>query len=572
MVALDCLKVCDTTLMLLTANTDEDEMIDKWGRRIINMAIAQGIPTPIITLMDLESIAPKRKIATKAFAQKLISKSFPDEKIMCLDTNAEAFNVLRRIGGQKQKVLYNKDNRPHMFAESVEFVTNDMDNLYGTLKVSGFLRGTPLDVNGLVHIPGLGDFQLQQIDTQIDQYKLDTRLDDQQIRVLAKVDPTKQIIMQKENIPDAMDAEQTMPTEEEIAMAQEETRKSRFIKRVPKGMSDYQACWIPDVEEIDDDDDGDDMSQDDNNDEDDDFMSCGSAVKSEDEFHSDGDDEGLEECDTITVSEAPVNDAKYDLDLDLHEERETFEKIKQARIDQMWPDEIDTPLDQPARVRFQKYRGLESFRTSPWDVKENLPYDYARIFQFKNFDRTKRRIIKEAVDADGAQPGWYITVYVANVPKSLWHAWSNNSQSANHLILYGMLPHEHQMCVVNAVLKRAPDSTIPIKSKEKLLIQCGYRRYVVNPIFSAHTNGDKHKNERFFRQNETVVATFYAPIQFPPAPILCFQSQPDSSLKLVANGVLLSCNPDRIVLKRIALSGHPLKVGNFIFLFVISDQ
>lgn len=41
-------------------------------------------------------------------------------------------------------------------------------------------------------------------------------------------------------------------------------------------------------------------------------------------------------------------------------------------------------------------------RTSPWDVKENLPLDYARIYQFKNFDRMKRRIIKEAVDIEGA--------------------------------------------------------------------------------------------------------------------------------------------------------------------------
>lgn len=57
------------------------------------------------------------------------------------------------------------------------------------------------------------------------------------------------------------------------------------------------------------------------------------------------------------------------------------------------------------------------------------------------------------------------------------------------------------------------------------------------------------------------MATFYAPIQFPPAPILCFQEQPDTSLRLVANGVLMSCNPDRIVLKRIVLSGHPYKIN-----------
>jgi pre-rRNA-processing protein TSR1 len=27
----------------------------------------------------------------------------------------------------------------------------------------------------------------------------------------------------------------------------------KLIKRIPKGMSDYQACWIPDIEEVQDD-------------------------------------------------------------------------------------------------------------------------------------------------------------------------------------------------------------------------------------------------------------------------------------------------------------------------------
>lgn len=42
-----------------------------------------------------------------------------------------------------------------------------------------------------------------------------------------------------------MDAEQTWPTEEEIA---EVEQRSRRVKRVPVGMSDYQAAWIPDCD------------------------------------------------------------------------------------------------------------------------------------------------------------------------------------------------------------------------------------------------------------------------------------------------------------------------------------
>jgi hypothetical protein len=42
-----------------------------------------------------------------------------------------------------------------------------------------------------------------------------------------------------------------------------------------------------------------------------------------------------------------------------------------------------------------RYRGLKSFRNTPWDPKENLPLDYARIFQFKNFTRTVKKLLDE---------------------------------------------------------------------------------------------------------------------------------------------------------------------------------
>lgn len=48
------------------------------------------------------------------------------------------------------------------------------DDSVGTLEVTGFLRGVPLNVNNLVHIPGLGDFQMSRIDAPpADIYKMD---------------------------------------------------------------------------------------------------------------------------------------------------------------------------------------------------------------------------------------------------------------------------------------------------------------------------------------------------------------------------------------------------------------
>ena len=49
--------------------------------------------------------------------------------------------------------------------------------------------------------------------------------------------------LQAENIPDPLDAEQTWPTDQELAEAE---KQRKIVKRVPKGTSEYQAAWIPD--------------------------------------------------------------------------------------------------------------------------------------------------------------------------------------------------------------------------------------------------------------------------------------------------------------------------------------
>ena len=63
-----------------------------------------------------------------------------------------------------------------------------------------------------------------------------------------------------------------------------------------------------------------------------------------------------------------------------------------------------------------------------------------------------------------------------------------------------MLPHEQKMCVLNFAVKRHPGATDDvIKSKERLIFHLGYRRFAACPIFSQHTNGDKHKHLRYWQ-------------------------------------------------------------------------
>ncbi|KAF5287729.1 hypothetical protein FQA39_LY15749 [Lamprigera yunnana] len=545
---LDVLKVCDTVLFAISAAAGFDfagDVIDESGYSILLSAFAQGMPTPLVVVTEFEGVPEKKRNSQKQNILKLISKWMPNEKFLTLSKTSDALNVLRKIGSQKLKTVTGHHHRPQLYGEKCEYI-DDSTGTMGTLKITGYLRGASLSVNDLIHIPGLGDFQMAQISSREEPANILKKGDNLEkntfiVKVLEKCDPSKQESLESENAPDPLDSEQTWPTQDELKIAEDE-KKERKVKKIPKGWSEYQAAWIPD-----------DFAEFVSSDEEDKDPNCMDVIDEREEEDSDRE----EEFDTMTESELDITDQHYDDQLNVNEEIKELEKIKAAASDLLFPDEIDTPLDVSARIRFQKYRGLESFRTSPWDVKENLPSDYARIFQFENFNRTKKRVFKVQEEKEGVLPGWYITVDIKNVSQLLWSSYKSTSES---LVAIGLLPHEHKMSVANVVLKRTNNYDVPIESKERLIFQCGYRRFIVNPIFSQHTNGQKHKYERYFQPNSVSVATFYAPIQFPPASVLCFK-EINTQLVLVAQGNLLSCNPDRLIIKRIVLSGHPFQIN-----------
>ena len=85
-------------------------------------------------------------------------------------------------------------------------------------------------------------------------------------------------------------------------------------------------------------------------------------------------------------SEGRVEEDSEDAEFDLNQSyvAEDPNKISQkhqkytdlegrAREDMDFPDEVDTPLDQEAKKRFMKYRGIKSIKNCSWDPYENLP-------------------------------------------------------------------------------------------------------------------------------------------------------------------------------------------------------
>lgn len=200
-----------------------------------------------------------------------------------------------------------------------------------------------------------------------------------------------------------------------------------------------------------------------------------------------------------------------------HSRLEEYRKArrKENETDLHFPDEVDTPRNIPARTRFQRYRGLKSFRTSPWDAYEDLPVDYARIFQFEDYERARRRI-EQAGREEGVEAGMRVEVHVKDVPKSL----VEGRDQSLPFVLFGLLQHEHKQSVLHFAVQRNTEYTEPVKAKEPLILCVGPRRYRIRPIYSQHTRGggkgvnNVHKTERYLRHGGAVVATTYGPVCF----------------------------------------------------------
>lgn len=72
-----------------------------------------------------------------------------------------------------------------------------------------------------------------------------------------------------------------------------------------------------------------------------------------------------------------------------------------------------------------------------------------------------------------------------------------------------------------------------------------------------------HKFNRFLHPGQSAIATFTGPLTWGNVPLLYFTRTPSSSnaLQLIATGTSLPPSTNRIIAKRIILTGHPYKIN-----------
>jgi pre-rRNA-processing protein TSR1 len=263
------------------------------------------------------------------------------------------------------------------------------------------------------------------------------------------------------------------------------------------------------------------------------------------------------------------DDAKSEMFLDPSPDQE-FAQIaafrnREAELaeDREFPDEIELQPNVLARERLARYRGLKSLRSSKWETSEDRPWqpeDWDRLAQIQDYRGMKNRVINEAL-VGGVQAGTRVLVYLRNGSPEVVQAF----KPERPMILWGLLRHEHKQAVVNVSITASTDyQGEAVKSKDELIIQIGPRRLHVNPLYStAGGTGPNNvaKFERFLIPGRTSVATFVGPLTWGNVPVVAWKrGDGETDWELVGQGSFLGVDRDRVVAKRIVLTGHPYKI------------
>ncbi|TYJ49091.1 hypothetical protein E1A91_A01G110600v1 [Gossypium mustelinum] len=575
-------KVADLIAFVASATEQSTcDYIDSFGSQCLSVFRSLGLPSTVVFIRDLPTELKRRNDAKKIVTSSLTSEFPEDCKFYPADTKDDLHKFMWLFKEQRLTTPHWRNQRPYLIAQKVDMVPDDSSPEKCTLLLTGYMRAHSLSVNQLVHVSGAGDFQLNRIEIMKDSIPLNARKDhnamdsddiqDAEIIHSLAPDPSSQEPLLVENVPDPLAGEQTWPTEVEIAEAERNQKQKRLRKRaLPRGTSEYQAAWI--VDDTDGEDSG--VENDGDDDEDDDGMLLDEGESGfpsqEDTNNSDFEEDQaslhLRDSDEETENDSVMMEGD---NMTREQIEDEIKKIKEAHAeDEEFPDEVDTPLDVPARKRFAKYRGLKSFRTSSWDPKESLPPEYARIFAFDNFARTQKHVVAKALKVeqegrdDCAPVGSFARFYIKEVPFHVASKLCAASRTAP-IVLCGLLQHESKMSVLHFSIKKHDSYDAPIKSKEELIFNVGFRQFVARPIFSTdNINSDKHKMERFLHAGHFSIASIYAPISFPPLPLIALKSAAGAGTPAVAAvGSLRSIDPDRIILKKIILTGYPQRVS-----------
>jgi pre-rRNA-processing protein TSR1 len=569
MACLDAGRIADFVIFILSPDTEVDDL----GELIIRSVESQGLSTMLTVVQGLDKVEPPKKKAQILSSLKSYIQHFhpEQEKVHNLDSRQECANLVRSLCTLTPKGVRWREDRSWMLVDEVQWPTNEQEGV----TLTGVVRGKGLKADRLVQVGDWGDFQIEKITAApfaSKKKRAEDMVFEEGERVLEtpteEQDDLAELAPEEIMMEDDIDATMSVATTEKRGVllddhhyfSDDETHLPAAPKRLPKGTSAYQAAWYL----------GDEFSDSGSDFEDvEDSMAMDAPALPQDGLEGFAPREPTEAAPT----EYPQSEMFLDPTPDDQGEAEQLaafrgRKKDEAQDDKEFPDEIELHPHVLARERLARYRGLKSLRTSPWEEAEdrvNEPEDWRRLLQVPDYKSARSQVTREAL-VGGVAPGTRVHVHLRNVPTHFQSTYN----PAQPLALFSLLRHEHKRTVLNFNMTLSSEQPAPIRSKAELIMQCGPRRFFINPLFSqaGNTSNDVHKFDRFLHPGDSAVASFIGPLTWGSVPALFFQRPaPDQAetasrlpLTLIGTGTSLPPSSRRVVAKRIILTGHPYKI------------
>eukprot|EP00466_Bigelowiella_natans_P000630 jgi/Bigna1/125976/aug1.1_g684 len=157
---LDAAKAADVIVPVVSCAGAEGFDVDSYGDHLVTLMKSQALPSIIGAITIDEEKSRKKTKAVNAglkLCKRWFTSVFDSPRVVTLNSSKQMEALLRHAATIKLSEITWRSPRPYLIAESLAFVPNNNNQQLGTLRVSG------LSARQLVHITGYDDFQIAKI-------------------------------------------------------------------------------------------------------------------------------------------------------------------------------------------------------------------------------------------------------------------------------------------------------------------------------------------------------------------------------------------------------------------------
>ncbi|XP_031733638.1 ribosome biogenesis protein BMS1 homolog [Anarrhichthys ocellatus] len=519
---IDLAKVADLVLMLIDASFGfEMETFE-----FLNICQVHGFPRIMGVLTHLDSFKNNKvqRKTKKILKHRFWTEVYQGAKLFYLSgvvygeyQTQEVKNLGRFISVMKFRPLVWQTSHPYVLVDRMEDLT-DPERLRTdpkcdrTVSLYGYLRGTHLKNKGQVHIPGVGDFQVADVNFLPDPCALPgaqkkRALNEKERLLYAPMAGVGGVVYDKDAV--YIDLPASHVNQHQVCVCVcvcvcvmgPKHRIFDFLFSVT--LCALKLLHLTNCQE-------------------DDVLSCITCDQQKSENDDDDDDDDVHEASVVKVDDDEV------------------QKNKRLEKKQRLKERFNSEYDDGDATYFD-------------DLKEEMQKQAElNRAEFEDVDDETR------VQYEGFRPGMYVRLEISSLPCEF----VTNFDPHYPIILGGLGSAEGNVGYLQMRLKKHRWYNRILKTRDPLILSLGWRRFQTIPLYHIEDHNGRHRLLKYTPQHMHCGASIWGPVTPQGTGFLAVQTVAGAkaNFRIAATGVILDLDKSVTVVKKLKLIGYPYKI------------